>query len=109
MAYDERLAARIRAILADQPALVEKKMFGGLAFMLQGHMCCGVVREELTARVGPAQYADALGMPYARELDFTGRPMTGMVIVAPEGLAEDEDLAAWVQRGVQFVETLPPK
>ena len=109
MAYDERLAARIRAVLADQPALVEKKMFGGLAFMLQGHMCCGVVREELMARVGPAQYAAALGMPYARELDFTGRPMTGMVIVGPGGLEQDEDLAAWVQRSVQFVATLPPK
>jgi hypothetical protein len=109
MAYDEHLATRIRAVLADQPTLVEKKMFGGLTFMLHGHMCCGVVREELMARVGPAQYADALGMSYAREMDFTGRPMKGIVIVAPEGFERDEDLAAWVQRGVQFVATLPPK
>jgi hypothetical protein len=109
MAYDEHLAARIRAVLADQPTLVEKKMFGGLTFMLHGHMCCGVMREELMARVGPEQYADALGMPYARQLDFTGRPMKGIVIVGPEGFEEDKDLAAWVQRGVQFVATLPPK
>lgn len=109
MAYDERLAARIRAVLADQPTLVEKKMFGGLTFMLHGHMCCGVMREELMARVGPAQYADALGLPYARELDFTGRPMKGIVIVGPQGFEEDKDLAGWVQRSAQFVATLPPK
>jgi hypothetical protein len=109
MAYDEHLGARMRAILAEQPALIEKKMFGGLAFMLHGHMCCGVVHDELMVRVGPAQYGAALAKPYARELDFTGRPMTGMVLVVPAGLENDEDLAAWVQRGVQFVATLPPK
>jgi hypothetical protein len=109
MAYDEDLAARIRTILADQPTLIEKKMFGGLAFMLHGHMCCGVMPEELMVRVGPAQRGAALGLPFARELDFTGRPMTSMVVVAPEGLEADGDLAAWVQRGVQFVTTLPPK
>jgi TfoX/Sxy family transcriptional regulator of competence genes len=109
MAYDEHLAARIRAVLADQPTLIEKKMFGGLTFMLHGNMCCGVVREELMVRVGPAQHTEALGMPYARQMDFTGRPMKNMVIVAPAGFEKDADLAAWVQRGVQFVATLPPK
>jgi hypothetical protein len=109
MAYDEHLAARMRTILVAQPGLIEKKMFGGLAFMLHGHMCCGVVRDGMMVRVGPAQYASALSKPHARELDFTGRPMTGMVLVAPEGLEKDEELATWLQRGVQFVETLPPK
>jgi TfoX N-terminal domain len=109
MAYDEHLAARMRAILAEQPALIEKKMFGGLAFMLHGHMCCGVVRDELMVRVGPLQYGAALARPYARELDFTGRPMTGMVMVAPAGFEKDENLASWVQDGLQFVATLPPK
>jgi hypothetical protein len=109
MAYDEGVAARIRTILADQPALVEKKMFGGLTFMLHGNMCCGVMRDELMVRVGPAQHSQALGLPHARQMDFTGRPMKSMIIVAPAGFEEDADLDAWVQRGVQFAATLPPK
>ena len=109
MPYDEQLARRVRATLASQPALVEKKMFGGLAFMLNGNMCCGIVRDELMVRVGPEQYGAPLTLPHAREIDFTGRPMTGMVMVAPLGFAADEDLEDWEQRGVRFAGALPPK
>ena len=109
MAYDEGLAGRIRAALAAQPDLAERKMFGGLAFLLRGNMCCGVIRETLMVRIGPQQYADALGRPHTRELDFTGRPMTGMVVVEPPGFAADTDLADWVGRGVRFASSLPPK
>ena len=109
MAYDEGVTERIREQLADQPSVVEKKMFGGIAFMLCGNMCCGVVGEELMARVGPIAYADALSLPHAREMDFTGKPLTGFVYVAPEGFESDDDLHAWVQRGVTFALSLPAK
>lgn len=109
MAYDESFARRVRAALVEQGDLREVKMFGGLAFMVNGHMCCGVLGDELMLRVGPAQYADTLAHPHAREMDFTGRPMKGMVMVAAEGLADDAALARWVGRGLAFVSTLPPK
>jgi TfoX/Sxy family transcriptional regulator of competence genes len=109
MAYDENLARRVRALLAEQAELTERKMFGGLAFMVRGNMCCGIVREELMVRVGPAQYAAALVWPHAREIDFTGRPMTGMVMVATEGLASDTTLEEWIRQGVAFVSSLPSK
>jgi TfoX/Sxy family transcriptional regulator of competence genes len=109
MAYYEILAHRVRALLADQPALTERKMFGGLAFMLHGNMCCGIVRDELMVRVGADQYGAALAQPHAREIDFTGRPMTGMVMVAQPGFESDGDLEAWIRRGVRFTATLPAK
>ena len=108
MAYDESLARRVRAILAYEQAIDEKKMFGGLAFLLRGNMCCGVVGDELLVRVGREQYGAALALPHAHEMTFTGRPMSGFVLVAPEGL-EGDDLDRWVRRGVDFAETLPPK
>jgi TfoX/Sxy family transcriptional regulator of competence genes len=109
MAYNEDLAARVRALLAEQADLSERKMFGGLAFMVQGNMCCGIVREELMVRVGPERYAAALTQPHAREIDFTGRPMTGMVMVAPDGLASDVELEEWVGQALAFASSLPPK
>jgi hypothetical protein len=109
MAYDESLARRVHAILADQPELDEKKMFGGLAFMLRGNMCCGIMRDELMVRAGPEQYAALLALPHAHALELGGRPMRGMVGVAPAGLASDEDLDGWVRRGIAFAETLPAK
>jgi len=109
MAYDENLALRVRPLLAEQSDLREQKMFGGLTFMVGGHMCCGIVGDELMVRVGPAQYGAALDQPHARMIDFTGRPMNGMVMVAPPGFAADADLAAWVARGVAFAGALPPK
>lgn len=109
MAYDEDVAYRIRAVLADQDGVTEKKMFGGLAFMVNGHMCCGLAKGELMVRVGPEQYEDCLAQPHAREMDFTGRPMKGMIYVDPDGYRTDEELQVWVNRGLAFVTSLPPK
>ena len=109
MAYDESLAGRVRALLADEMELSERKMFGGLAFMVWGNMCCGIVGKELMVRVGPEQYAAALAQPHAREMDFTGRPMTGMIMVATDGLASDEALEQWIRQSVTFVSSLPSK
>jgi TfoX/Sxy family transcriptional regulator of competence genes len=109
MAYDEQLAERVRGALAGEAGVAERKMFGGLAFMHSGNMSCGIIRDTLMVRVGAAQYADALAQPYTREIDVTGRPMTGMVIVEPAGLTSDEALTDWVQRGVRYASSLPPK
>lgn len=109
MAYDEVVAHRIRAALAAQSGVTEKKMFGGLAFMVSGHMCCGIGKGDLMVRVGPDRYEEALAQPHAREMDFTGRPMKGMVYVDAAGYERDEDLQAWVDRGLAFVTSLPPK
>lgn len=109
MAYDEHLAERIRAALSAVPGVGERKMFGGLAFMLGGHMACGVVGEQLLVRVGPEGYEAALAQPHAREMDFTGRPLRGFVYVSPEGIDSEGDLRAWVERGARFAQSLPPK
>ncbi len=109
MSYDETLAERIRVVLGERTDVVEKKMFGGLCFMVGGAMCCGLTKTELMVRVGPDGYEDALAQPHARPMDFTGRPLAGMVYVAPEGIRSAAALAKWVGRGVSFVSTLPPK
>ena len=109
MPYDEGLAQRLRETLSDRVGVVEKKMFGGLAFMVQGHMTVGITGEDLMARVGPDEYAGALSEPGAREMDFTGRALKGFVYVAPDGIASDADLARWVDRAVTFTGSLPPK
>ena len=109
MPYDEGVAERLREAFAGRTDVVEKKMFGGIAFMVSGHMCCGVIGEELMARVGPEQYDMALREPYARQMDFTGKPLKGFVYVGAEGFASDKDLASWIRRCEQFVNTLPPK
>lgn len=110
MAYSEDLAQRIRARMAMEPGYAEKKMFGGLCFLLNGNMCTGITgHDTLMVRVGPAGHDEALAQPHAREMDFTGRPMTGMVFVDPPGFERDADLAAWVARGVAFTAALPPK
>jgi TfoX/Sxy family transcriptional regulator of competence genes len=108
MAYDETLAERVRAELAGEDALTERKMFGGLAFMLDGNMACGIVRDELMLRLGPEGADRALDEPHVRPMDFTGRPMTGMVFVSPGGLG-DEALRHWVREAASYVRTLPPK
>lgn len=109
MAYDEGVAERIRDIFIDRDDVLEKKMFGGIAFMLKGHMCCGVIKDSLMARVGPEQYPAALKKKHAREMDFTGKPMTGFVYVKPAGFETDTQLNEWVSLCVQFVQTLPDK
>jgi TfoX/Sxy family transcriptional regulator of competence genes len=109
MAYDEGLAHRIREVLSDQPNVVEKKMFGGIAFMVQGNMAVGVVKDNLMVRMDPAGYDDALAQPYVHEMDFTGRPMKGWIYILPEGIADDADLIRWIGLGVDYARSLPPK
>ncbi|HKY14817.1 MAG TPA: TfoX/Sxy family protein [Microthrixaceae bacterium] len=109
MAYSEALAERIRDLTAAEPELAERKMFGGLCFMVNGNMCVGIVGDELMVRVGPDQHAAMLAEPHAREMDFTGRPSRSMVFVQPAGVATDEGLDTWVRRGLAFAQSLPPK
>ena len=109
MAYDEGLAERLREGLVDFPGVSEKKMFGGLAFMYRGHMMLGIIGESLMARVGPAEYAASLQRPFAREMDFTGRPMKGFVHVEPAGFETDADLGGWIELCYRFNATLPAK
>ena len=109
MAFDEGVAQRIREQFGDRPDIVEKKMFGGLAFMHQGNMCCGVQDRALMARVGPDAYADALSRPFTREMDFTGRALKGFVYVDPPGFDEDDQLREWIDLCLSFSGSLPAK
>ena len=109
MAYDPDLAARIKALLIGEAGFSERKMFGGICFMLHGHMACGVIGDDLIARVGPERYSDALAELHTRLFDFTGRPMTGWVVVTPPALEGDDDLRRWVEQGVDFARSLPSK
>ena len=96
-------------MLGRRGELYEIKMFGGIAFMLRGHMCCGVVKDLLMVRVGPEGYEKALTKPHARPMDFTGRPLKGLVFVAPAGTRTEKGLAGWVEQAARFVRTLPPR
>ncbi|MBM3269184.1 MAG: TfoX/Sxy family protein [Candidatus Sericytochromatia bacterium] len=109
MAYDEKLAERIRKVLPPDESIVERKMFGGVAWMIRGNMFVGIVKNDLMVRVGKEGNAAALAQPHARPMDFSGKPMDGYVYVAPPGVASDKDLAAWVDRGATFALSLPPK
>lgn len=109
MAYSEELANRVRVVAKVRPTVTEKKMFGGLAFMLNGNMFCGITENSLMARVGPDHYADSLAKPHVRIMDFTGRPMKGYVYVDPAGIASDQELQSWVEVCAEYVQTLPPK
>ena len=109
MVYDEKLADRIHKMLAKQKGLTEKKMFGGITFMLNGNMCCGVLKSDLVVRIGPKNYENALAESHVRPMDFTGRPLKGLVFVDPAGYQADEDLAKWVKRAVDFTSSLPAK
>jgi TfoX N-terminal domain len=109
MAYDEGLATRIREVIGDQPGLAEMQMFGGLAFLVYGNMACGVRGDNLIVRVAAEKADAALGEPGARPFDLTGRPMPGWLMVDADGHAEDEDLRCWVDRGMAYAGSLPPK
>jgi len=109
MAFDEGLAERIREHTETDPSISEQKMFGGLCFMSGGNMSFGVLGNEIMVRVGPDAYAAALELPHAREMDFTGRSMRGMVYVDADGISEDGDLRVWLQRGLTYARSLPPK
>jgi len=108
MAYDENLAQRVREIMAAEATVTERKMFGGLAFMLGGHMACGILGKDLMLRLGPEGAEAALTSKHVRPMDFTGRPMKGMVFVAPAGLKATA-LGGWVAKAIAFVSTLPAK
>jgi TfoX/Sxy family transcriptional regulator of competence genes len=108
VAYDEELAGRVRAVLPGGEAVTERQMFGGLAFMLGSHMFCGVVKDALMVRLGPDGAERALDEPHVRAMDFTGRPMKGMVFVEPAGLHGDA-LRHWVDAAERYARSLPPK
>jgi TfoX/Sxy family transcriptional regulator of competence genes len=109
VAFDEGLAERIRMATADEPGMSERRMFGGLCFLVDGNMCVGIVGTELMVRVGPDAWEECLAHPHTREMDFTGRSMRGMVYVDEAGISEDEDLESWLQRGLEHALSLPPK
>jgi TfoX/Sxy family transcriptional regulator of competence genes len=106
MAFDERLAQRIRTCLGARANITEKHMFGGLAFMLDGRMFCGILGEDLMVRVGPETYHQCLAHPHVRPMDFSGKPMTGYVFVAPPGRSTAKALQRWLERGLEHVEGL---
>jgi TfoX/Sxy family transcriptional regulator of competence genes len=106
--YDEDLADRVRAVLPAAEPVMERQMFGGLAFMLGGHMFCGVVKDALMVRLGPEGAAHALREPHVRPMDFTGRALNSMVFVEPGGLA-GAALRRWVDAAAEFARGLPPK
>lgn len=109
MAYDEALAARVRKLLGKRKGIVEKKMFGGVGFLLNGNMCCGLHGGELIIRLDPQETDDALAEPHTRVFDMTGRPMKGWILVKPAGVASGSALATWVGLGVSYASSLPAK
>lgn len=109
MAYSEALADRVRQFFGRRRGRTEKKIFGGVGFLLNGNMCVGVWQTSLIVRVGPDAYEEALTQPHVREFDITGRAMAGWVLVDAEGLDGDEELQSWIGRAVEFVGSLPAK
>jgi TfoX/Sxy family transcriptional regulator of competence genes len=108
MAYNLKLAERIRSLLAGLP-FVEKKMFGGVGFLLNGNMACGVNKDDLIVRIDPEKQNTLLRKPHARPFDLTGKPMKGWLLVEAEGCKTEKQLRAWVNEGIEFASTLPPK
>ena len=109
MAYDEALADRIRELLSARREVSERKMFGGIVFMVAGNMACGVLGKDLIVRLGDEEAEKALGEEGVRPFDFTGRPMKTTVYVSPERTADDAGLAEWVEAGAGYAATLPAK
>ena len=109
MAYDEALAARVRDRLDGEQGMTEKAMFGGLAFLVGGNMAVGIRGDDLMVRVGPDGAAAALERPHARRSFMGEREMKGWILVSPDGVAGEDDLAEWVRRGVAYARGLPPK
>ena len=109
MAFDERLAERIRGTLGRRKGVVEKRMFGGVAFLLNGNMCVGVHKTELMVRLAPEETDAALSQPHTHRFDLTGRPMKGWILVKPAGLKTDATLSKWVQIAAKYAASLPAK
>jgi hypothetical protein len=109
MAYNKELAGRVQSQLDEVPGVVEKKMFGGVGYLLRGNMACGVNGENLIVRLPADQHESALLEPGVRTFDMTGRPMKGWIMVGPEAWKSETDLRRWIMRGVEYANTLPPK
>jgi len=109
MAYDERLAQRVREAVEGIAGVEEKRMFGGVGFLVHGNMACGVLRDDMIVRVGPERHEAALAQPHTRLFDITGRAMRGWVMVGPDGHESEDALADWVAQGVAFARSLPAK
>lgn len=109
MPFDEKLAGRVRRLLGGRRDLEEKQMFGGLAFMVGGHMAVGVVKSTLMIRVDAADQEELLEEPHVRPMDFTGRPLRGFLYVDPPGIASGPALKRWVGYGVAYAESKPKK
>jgi len=109
MAFDNHLADRIRKQLADEKGLTERKMFGGIGFLLNGNMCCGVIGAEVVIRLDPEQTDRALANKHTRIFDFSGRPMKGWIYVGAKAVETDGDLKHWLQIGLKYARSLPPK
>jgi len=110
MPSDESLAVRIRTLLADEPRVTKKRMFGGLAFLLDGNMSVAASHTGgLLVRIDPANTGACLAKPHVALMEMRGRTMDGWIAVAPEGLSTQRELAAWVKRGISYAKTLPPK
>ena len=109
MAYDVALAERIARLLTGKKRVTQKQMFGGVCFLLNGHMCCGVAGEQLVVRVGPERYESVLRKTHAKPMDFTGRPLRGFVYVMPQGLRSRAALKTWIDLSLRYAESLPAK
>jgi hypothetical protein len=109
MAYDHGLAFRIEELLEEVPGLVTKKMFGGIGYLINGNMLCGVFQHDLIVRLSVTDYREALQKPYTRKFDITGREMRGWLLVNPDGTSEEEDLRVWIAAALLFNSSLPPK
>ena len=109
MAFDEKLAARIRDQLATEKVVDEIKMFGGLCFKVNGNMACGVMNDDLIVKCDPERYDALLEKPNTKEFDFTGKPMRGIMMVSPAGIKTAATLRGWIKEGVEFAKSKPPK
>lgn len=109
MTYDKILAIRVRETFGQLSGLEEKKMFGGVGFLVYGNMACGVHGDGLIVRVGIERYQAALSQPYTRVFDLTGKPMAGWIVVEPKGCETDRELKHWLNYGVEYARSLPPK
>ena len=109
MAYNRDLADRMRLLLLARQGVLEKNMFGGIGFLLNGNMCCGIWKDLLVLRLGTDNANKALEQPHVRPMDITGKPMKGWLFVEAEGYKKDEDLTGWVEKAFTFARGLPAK
>ena len=109
MAYDTTLAKRVVALLRRRKHITQKKMFGGVCFLVDGNMCCGVERDKLVIRVGAEPYEQLLRKRHVKPMDFTSRPLRGFIYVMPEGVRGQETLRSWLEYGLRYAGSLLPK